>query len=42
MRMGRSAFFGSRAVHMVSASMSKLSRTGKPFELSGIVSSEER
>src|SRR5262245_11973314 len=29
--IGRSAFLGSRAVHMVSASMSKVSRTGKPF-----------
>src|SRR6185503_10314182 len=35
-RIGRSAFLGSRAVHMVSASMSKLSRTGKPFGVSGM------
>src|SRR4029077_9499283 len=34
--MGRSAFLGSRAVHMVSASMSKLSRTGKPLGESGM------
>src|SRR5947208_445945 len=38
--MGRSAFLGSRAVHMVSASMSKLSRTGNPFGESGMRSSE--
>src|SRR5882724_646286 len=35
-KIGRSAFLGSRAVHMVSASMSKLSRTGKPFGESGM------
>src|SRR6266699_774111 len=34
--MGRSAFLGSRPVHMVSASMSKLSRTGKPLGESGM------
>src|SRR4026207_2474532 len=34
--MGRSAFFGSRAVHMVSASMSKVNRTGKPLGESGM------
>src|SRR5882762_9459237 len=35
-KIGRSTFLGSRAVHMVSASMSKLSRTGKPFGESGM------
>src|SRR5215831_12517836 len=34
--MGRSAFLGSRAVHMVSASMSNVSRTGKPLGDSGM------
>src|SRR5437879_3833690 len=34
--MGRSAFLGSRPVHMVSASMSKLSKTGNPFGESGM------
>src|SRR6185436_5972701 len=34
--MGRSAFFGSRAVHMVSASMSKVSSTGKPCGVRGM------
>src|SRR5262245_44039296 len=37
--MGRSTFLGSRAVHMVSASMSKLSRTGNPCGVSGMGSS---
>src|SRR5947207_7981486 len=34
--MGRSAFLGPRAVHTVSASISKVSRTGKPFGESGM------
>src|SRR5215472_8609808 len=36
MMIGRSAFLGSRAVHIVSASMSKLSSTGKPLGESGM------
>src|SRR5215470_14906598 len=38
--MGRSAFLGSRAVHIVSASMSKLSSTGNPLGESGMAASE--
>src|SRR5215475_4351220 len=37
--MGRSAFFGSRAVHMVSASRSKLSSTGNPLGARGMAAS---
>src|ERR1700754_2089688 len=36
MTMGRSAFFGSRPVHMVSASISNVSRRGKPFGVRGM------
>src|SRR5262245_58403192 len=39
--MGRSAFFGSRAVHMVSASMSNVSRTGNPWAVSGMAILQE-
>jgi hypothetical protein len=41
MRMGRSLFFGSRAVHIVSASRSKLRSTGNPLDDSGMIGLRE-